>query len=196
MSNYVQETYEQARLSHENAFERPVLKSSRCAALFANPKSAHWDPTIVSPRIKAQGMHCKHFMRKVASIVNPFILMTEARILAEVKHPNFQVPSDCKRREIQKDCFSVVEKLHDPLNKRIGQWRQEDKRLKRLPGRLGDWTGRKRAALFLDRLMAGYQFGSALEYLHRNRFAYRDLKLAFDMVSQRPRSESSNSALC
>ncbi|CAJ1960160.1 unnamed protein product [Cylindrotheca closterium] len=112
-------------------------------------------------------------------------LVTEARILAEVKHSNIvKLRAVASGDRFHKDFFIVVEKLFDPLDIRIDQWRQQDTRLKGLSGRVRDWTGKKRADLFLDRLVAGYQLGSALEHLHRNRFVYRDLKLenaAFDM---------------
>jgi len=112
-------------------------------------------------------------------------LVTEARILAEVRHPNIiKLLAVSSGERFQKDFFIVVDKLHDPLDKRIERWRLDYKRLKGLSGRLYDWTGKKRAFLFLDRLETAYHLGSALEYLHRKRIVYRDLKpenVAFDM---------------
>ena len=80
-----------------------------------------------------------------------------------------------------------MERLHEPLDNRIEQWRLQDKQLKSVKGRFRDWSGKKAKSLFLDRLVAGYQLGSALEYLHRCRIVHRDLKTenaAFDLVSQ------------
>jgi hypothetical protein len=113
-------------------------------------------------------------------------LATETRILANLEHPHIiKLRAIASGSRFDKDFFIVLDRLYATLHERMECWSNEMKKLKGLAGKLHDWDGHKRAALYHQRIHAAYHLGSALWYLHNKRIIHRDLKpenISFDLV--------------
>jgi len=105
-------------------------------------------------------------------------LVTEARLLAQIDHPHIvRLQAISSGPRLDKGFFLVIDYLNVSLKKRMQEWQVEEHHFAGLSGKLYDFNGHRRSALFQQRLRAGRDLGSAIQYLHAKRICVRDLKL-------------------
>lgn len=143
------------------------------------------DRSFMDRRCLRKGKHSRYAIKTLSDEVlndpDRFVggvidLAVESRFLAVVRHPNIvkmrgmSTGSPCDR-----GFFVILDRLYDTLTLRISKWKRELGKTKGF-GKIMDMKGKKKKKIWTDRILVVYDLSTALEYLHRQRIMYRDLK--------------------
>jgi len=88
-------------------------------------------------------------------------LSLEARFLSVLRHPHIiTLRGVAATGPYDGNFFLVLDRLHDMLTMRLKTWKRQQ------PNKLLDRGGKKKTALYLERLTVAYDLSSALKYMH------------------------------
>lgn len=103
----------------------------------------------------------------------------ETRFLGDLDHPNIVKLRGISECDPFNECyFLVMDRLYDTLENRIQKtWIFRHKNQTGFLGKkILDRKGKKRNALYEERIVYAYDLAAAINYLHRRSIIYRDLK--------------------
>jgi serine/threonine protein kinase len=100
----------------------------------------------------------------------------EAKFLAALNHKHIMILRGLSDvGPFEEGYFLIVDRLKETLADRISKWMHVELNCKGISG-VFFGSKKKMTSLFLERYTAGYEVASALDYLHRKKIIYRDLK--------------------
>ncbi|KAL7469906.1 hypothetical protein ACHAXS_010154 [Conticribra weissflogii] len=104
-------------------------------------------------------------------------MAVETMFLSVVSHPHIiTMRAFATNGMIQPNYFIVLDRLYDTLEARIPKWRLQEKRSKSVVNKLRGKSRDKLGELLEIKLSYAYDLMGAIEYLHKKRLVYRDLK--------------------
>ena len=88
-------------------------------------------------------------------------LALEARFLSVLRHPHvISLRGTAATEPYDGNFFLILDRLYEMLTLRLLTWKRQQ------PGKLMDRGGKKKMALYLERLNVAYHLSSALRYMH------------------------------
>jgi serine/threonine protein kinase len=110
-------------------------------------------------------------------------MATETRLLSSLQHPHIIKLRGIGSESFSEHYFLILDRLYQTLEQRWKQWQKLQHRYTSAWGLL-DRGGRKRAALWEERIICAHDLASGLAYLHSRSVIHRDIKsdnIGFDV---------------
>ncbi len=133
------------------------------------------DRKFIARRCLRQGKHARYAIKMLSDecledperFVGGIIdLAVESKFLSVIRHPNIiKMRGMSDGNPYDRGFFVVLDRLYTTLTMQIAEWKKKSDGKKGI-GKLMDMKGKKKAKLWLDRLVVVYDLSTALEYLH------------------------------